>query len=351
MWKPRTFWNNIKPMPEKADEKVRMPSRDIPEKGASDRGPAAAARRYAAARAGDAVFKGAAWFFAASVIALMLLIFVILLKESWLSIKTFGLGFLVSSTWDPVALQFGALPSVYGTLVSSAIAIIIALPISIGIAIFLTEMAPKRVSGPVGSAIELLASIPSIIYGMWGLFVFAPVLSEHVEPFLIDRLGFIPLFSGAPLGIGMLPAGFILAIMIIPFISSVTRDIFRMVPPMLKESGYGVGATKWEVIWKIVIPYTRSGIIGAVILGLGRALGETMAVTFLIGNAQNISISLLDPATSISATLANEFTEAFEDLYLSSLVELGLILFLITFVVLAIAKLLIARFSYQGGKF
>ena len=211
-------------------------------------------------------------------------------------------------------------------------------------------MAPKRIKGPIGTAIELLASIPSIIYGMWGLFVFAPFLSEYVEPFLIDYLGFIPLFTGAPLGIGMLPAGFILAIMIIPFISSVSRDIFQMVPSILKESGYGVGATKWEVIRKIVLPYARSGVIGAVILGLGRALGETMAVTFLIGNAQEIKLSLLDPATSISATLANEFTEAVEDLYLSSLVELGLILFIITFIVLALAKLLISRFSYKGGQ-
>lgn len=308
------------------------------------------ARRQSSGKLGDAVFKGVSYGFALSVILLMALLFIVLVKESWLSIKAFGFSFVYSSIWDPVAQEFGALPSIYGTIVSSIIAIVIAVPISLGIAIFLTEMAPKRLKGPIGTAIELLASIPSIIYGMWGLFVFAPFLSEYVEPFLIDYLGFIPLFTGAPLGIGMLPAGFILAIMIIPFISSVTRDIFQMVPSILKESGYGVGATKWEVIRKIVIPYTRSGIVGAVILGLGRALGETMAVTFLIGNAQEIKLSLLDPATSISATLANEFTEAVEDLYLSSLVELGLILFLITFVVLALAKLLIARFSYKGGK-
>jgi len=308
------------------------------------------ARRQGSGKLGDSVFKGASFAAALSVILLMALIFIVLVKESWLSIEAFGLSFVYRSIWDPVALEFGALPSIYGTLVSSLIAIVIAVPISLGIAIFLTEMAPKRVKGPIGAAIELLASIPSIIYGMWGLFVFAPFLSEHVEPFLIDYLGFIPLFTGAPLGIGMLPAGFILAIMIIPFISSVTRDIFQMVPSILKESGYGVGATKWEVIRKIVIPYTRSGIVGAVILGLGRALGETMAVTFLIGNAQEIKLSLLDPATSISATLANEFTEAVEDLYLSSLVELGLILFVITFIVLALAKLLISRFSYKGGK-
>lgn len=307
------------------------------------------ARRQSSGKLADAVFKGVSYAFALSVILLMALIFIVLVKESWLSIKAFGFSFIYTSVWDPVAQEFGALPSIYGTLVSSIIAIVIAVPISLGIAIFLTEMAPKRLKGPIGTAIELLASIPSIIYGMWGLFVFAPVLSEYVEPFLIDYLGFLPIFTGAPLGIGMLPAGFILAIMIIPFISSVSRDIFQMVPSILKESGYGVGATKWEVIWKIVLPYTRSGVIGAVILGLGRALGETMAVTFLIGNAQEIKLSLLDPATSISATLANEFTEAVEDLYLSSLVELGLILFLITFIVLALAKLLIAKFSYKGG--
>lgn len=306
--------------------------------------------RHKADRLGDSFFKGVSFFFAASVIALMVLIFVVLVKESWLSLKAFGFGFIYSSAWDPVAGDFGALPAIYGTVVSSIIAIVIAVPVSFGIAIFLTEMAPAWLRGPIGTAIELLASIPSIIYGMWGLFILAPILSEYVEPPLVEYLGFLPLFSGAPLGIGMLPAGFILAIMIIPFISSVTRDVIRMVPSILKESGYGVGATKWEVIWKIVIPFAKSGIIGAVILGLGRALGETMAVTFLIGNSHDISMNLLDPATSISATLANEFTEAVEDIYLSSLVELGLILFVITFVVLALAKLLIARFSYDGGR-
>lgn len=306
--------------------------------------------RHKADKAGDALFKGTAYFFALAVILLMALIFIVLLKESWLSLKTFGLGFFVSTDWDPVSGSFGALPAIWGTVVSSIIAIVIALPISLGIAIFLTEMAPKSLKGPIGSAIELLASIPSIIYGMWGLFVFAPLLSDYVEPYLVDYLGFIPLFRGAPMGIGMLPAGFILAIMIIPFISSVTRDIFQMVPAMLKESGYGVGATKWEVIGKVVIPYTKSGIIGAVILGLGRALGETMAVTFVIGNSHEISLALLNPATSISATLANEFTEAVEEIYLSSLVELGLILFVITFVVLALAKLLIKRTALEGGR-
>ena len=299
--------------------------------------------RHKINRLGDAFFKGVSLFFAASVIILILLVFALLIRESMPSIKAFGLKFFLSTSWDPVGEVFGALPAIYGTVVSSVIAIIIAVPLSLGIAVFLTEMAPASIKGPIGVAIELLASIPSIIYGMWGLFVFAPILSENIEPFLIERLGFIPLFSGTPIGIGMLPAGIILAIMIVPFISSVIRDIFQMVPPMIKESGYGVGATKWEVIRSVVIPYARSGIIGAVILGLGRALGETMAVTFVIGNTHRISASLLDPATTISATIANEFTEAVGDIYLSSLVELGLVLFLITFIVLAGAKLLIRK--------
>lgn len=306
--------------------------------------------RHKADKIGDAVFRGVSYSFAVLVVILMLFIFAILFKESLPSIRKFGLRFLTSSSWDPVQLEFGALPAIYGTVVSSIIAIVIAVPVSLGIAVFLTEMAPKWLRGPIGTAIELLASIPSIIYGMWGLFIFAPFLSDHIEPWMIKHLGFIPIFNGAPLGIGMLPAGFILSIMIIPFISSVSRDIFQMVPPIMKESGYGVGATKWEVIRKVVLPYTRSGIMGAVILGLGRALGETMAVTFVIGNSHEISKALLDPATSISATLANEFTEAVEPVYLASLVELGLILFVITFIVLVFSKLLIGSFSYKGGR-
>lgn len=298
----------------------------------------------------DALFKGVCRFFALSVIALMAAIFIVLVKEAMPAIRAFGFGFLTGSTWDPVKAEFGALPAIYGTLYSSLIALIIALPVSLGIAVFITEMSPSWLKGPIGIAIELLAAIPSIIYGMWGLFVFAPLFAEHVEPFFIERLGFIPLFAGAPLGIGMFPAGFILAVMIIPFISSVMRDLFQMVPPILKESGYSVGATKWEVIWKVVIPYAGSGIFGAVILGLGRALGETMAVTFIIGNSFRISASLFDPGTSISAKLANEFTEAVEDIYLSSLVELGLILFVITFLVLAAAKLMTRRTAIKAGR-
>ncbi|MBI5884966.1 MAG: phosphate ABC transporter permease subunit PstC [Deltaproteobacteria bacterium] len=299
--------------------------------------------RHKADRLGDALFKGAALFFAVSVLVLMGLIFIVLLAEAMPALRAFGLRFLYTAEWDPVRSVFGALPAIYGTIVSSVIALVIAVPISLGIAVFLTEMAPKPLAGPIGTAIELLAAIPSIIYGMWGLFILAPLLADHVEPFLNNWLGFIPFFRGAPLGIGMLPAGFILAVMIIPFISSVARDIFRMVPPILKESGYGVGATKWEVIHQVVLPYTRSGIIGAVVLGLGRALGETMAVTFLIGNSYDISSELFNPATSISASLANEFTEAVDPVHISSLVALGLILFVITFIVLAAAKLLIRK--------
>jgi len=306
--------------------------------------------RHKADRLGDALFKGAALFFAVSVMVLMGLIFIVLLREAMPAVRAFGLRFLYTAEWDPVHSVFGALPAIYGTIVSSVIALIIAVPISLGIAIFLTEMAPRPLAGPIGTAIELLAAIPSIIYGMWGLFILAPLLADHVEPFLTDWLGFIPVFRGAPLGIGMLPAGFILAVMIIPFISSVARDIFQMVPPILKESGYGVGATKWEVIHKVVLPYTRSGIIGAIVLGLGRALGETMAVTFLIGNSYDISTELFNPATSISASLANEFTEAVDPVHISSLVALGLILFVITFIVLAAAKLLIRKTAGTGAR-
>ncbi|OGQ53111.1 MAG: phosphate ABC transporter permease subunit PstC [Deltaproteobacteria bacterium RIFCSPLOWO2_02_FULL_53_8] len=304
--------------------------------------------RHKADRLGDALFKGSAFFFAVFVLVIMCLIFIVLLREAMPAIRAFGFDFLYTAEWDPVRSVFGALPAIYGTIISSIIALVIAVPISLGIAMFLTEMAPRSLAGPIGMAIELLAAIPSIIYGMWGLFILAPLLADHVEPFMIEHLGFIPIFRGAPLGIGMLPAGFILAIMIIPFISSVVRDIFLMVPPILKESGYGVGATKWEVIYKVILPFARSGIIGAIVLGLGRALGETMAVTFLIGNSYEISSELLNPATSISALLANEFTEAITPLHISSLVALGLILFIITFIVLAAAKLMIKKVANSG---
>ena len=265
---------------------------------------------------------------------------------------TFGFGFLTSTDWDAVNHQFGALVPIYGTLVTALIAMIIAVPVSFGIALFLTEVAPNWLRGPVAAAIELLAGIPSIIYGMWGLFVFVPIMGEYITPWLNDHLGVIPLlgplFTGPPLGIGMLTAGIVLAVMVIPFITAVMRDVFELVPPMLKESAYGLGSTTWEVVWRVVLPFTKVGVIGGVMLGLGRALGETMAVTFVIGNAHRLKGSLFAPGNSIASALANEFTEAVGDLYTSSLIALGLILFFITFIVLAIARYMLLRLQRQG---
>ncbi len=266
---------------------------------------------------------------------------------AWPAMKTFGIRFFTTAEWDPVTEQFGALVPIVGTLVTSFIALLIAVPISFGIAVFLTEQSPNFLKGPLGTAIELLAAIPSIIYGMWGLFIFAPFFAENVEPWMNEHMG--PFFHGPPMGIGVLTAGIILAIMVIPFIASVMRDVFEVVPPMLKESAYGLGATTWEVIWNVVIPQTKAGVVGGIMLGLGRALGETMAVTFVIGNAHQLSKSLTMPGNTISSSLANEFTEAVGTLYTSSLVELGLILFLITFVVLALAKLLLYRLKKNEG--
>lgn len=269
------------------------------------------------------------------------------------AIRAFGLDFLTTQSWNPVTEKFGALAPIYGTLATSAIAMIIAVPLGLGIAIFLTELCPHSLRRPIGVAIELLAGIPSIIYGIWGLFVLAPFLQQHVQPALIAATGELPvlstLFAGPPYGIGVLTAGFILAIMVLPFITSISRDVFDTVPSVLKEAAFGVGCTTWEVMRHVVIPYTRVGVIGGVMLGLGRALGETMAVTFVIGNAHRISGSLLAPGTTISATIANEFTEAVGDLYTSALIELGLILFVITFVVLAAARLMLMRIEQKSG--
>jgi phosphate transport system permease protein len=266
---------------------------------------------------------------------------------------TFGFGFLFSTEWDAVNHKFGALVPIYGTLVTALIAMLIAVPVSFGVALFLTEVAPGWLRGPVAAAIELLAGIPSIIYGMWGLFVFVPIMGEYVTPWLNDHLGHWPLvgalFTGPPLGIGMLTAGIVLAIMVIPFISSIMREVFPTVPTRLKESAYALGSTTWEVVWDIVLPYTRSAVIGGVFLGLGRALGETMAVTFVLGNAHRLSASLLEPGNSIAATIANEFTEADSDIYRSSLIALGFLLFVVTFIVLAAAKLMLRRLSRQEG--
>jgi phosphate transport system permease protein len=270
-----------------------------------------------------------------------------------LAFETFGWRFLTTQEWDVPASSFGAMVPIFGTLVTAGIAMIIAVPVSFGIAIFLSEVAPSWLRGPVSAAIELLAGIPSIIYGMWGLFVFVPIMGEYVTPWLNDHLGHWPLigalFTGPPLGIGMLTAGIVLAIMVIPFISSVMREVFLTVPTRLKESAYALGSTTWEVVWDIVLPYTRSAVIGGVFLGLGRALGETMAVTFVLGNAHRLSASLLEPGNSIAATIANEFTEADSDIYRSSLIALGFLLFIVTFIVLAAAKLMLRRLSRQEG--
>jgi phosphate transport system permease protein len=263
------------------------------------------------------------------------------------------LGFLASDAWNPVKENFGALAPIYGTLVTSAIAMLIGIPLAFGIAVFITELCPVWLRRPLSTIIELLAAIPSIIYGIWGLFVLAPFLQAYVQPVIIATLGNVPvigaLFAGPPLGIGILTAGLILGIMVLPFISSIMRDVFDTVPPMLKESAYGLGATTWEVMWQVVLPYTRIGVIGGIMLGLGRALGETMAVTFVIGNSHKILVSILQPGTTISATLANEFTEAVGDIYQSSLVACGSILFVISFIVLSIAKLMLIRLAKRAG--
>lgn len=296
---------------------------------------------------GDLVFQGLTFFCAIVILLLLLLMVATLVVGAWPAISKFGFHFLTTSEWDPVGENFGALVPIFGTVVTSALALLIAVPISFGIAIFLTEICPRFLRTPFGLAIELLAAVPSIIYGMWGLFVFAPYFAKNAQPWMKDHLGSLPvigtLFQGPAMGIGLMTASLILSVMIIPFIASVIRDVFLTVPEMLKESAYGLGATQWEVLKSVVIPYTKRGIIGGVMLGLGRALGETMAVTFVIGNAHELSLSLFMPANTISSALANEFTEAVGELYTSSLIELGLLLFVITFIVLALAKLLLLR--------
>jgi phosphate transport system permease protein len=312
-----------------------------------------APRRLRSAPWADKAFEWLTRAFAFLVFSLLLAILASLLVGSLPSIEKFGLPFIWTADWDPVQEKFGALVPIYGTLVTSAIAMIIGVPVSFGIAIFLTELSPAWLKRPLGTAIELLAAIPSIIYGMWGLFVFAPLFQSTLQPAMISTLGSVPffgeLFAGPPIGIGMFAAGLILSIMVIPFITAVMRDVFEIVPPMLKESAYGLGATTWEVVWRVVLPYTKVGVIGGVMLGLGRALGETMAVTFVIGNAHRLAVSLNAPGNSIASALANEFTEAVGDLYFSALIELGLILFLITTIVLGLSKLLLMRLARGEG--
>ena len=292
---------------------------------------------------------------AAAILVLIILsgVIIALIKGSLPALQAFGLNFLIEERWNPVTEKFGALAPIYGTLVTSFIAMLIAVPLGLLIALFLTELCPMWLRRPIGIAIELLAGIPSIIYGIWGLFVFAPFLQRTLQPALIDSFDNVPflgaLFAGPPYGIGILTASLILAIMVLPFITSISRDVFEAVPPVLREAAYGVGCTTWEVVWYVVLPFARVGVIGGVMLGLGRALGETMAVTFVIGNAHKVSASILAPGTTISATIANEFTEAVGDLYTSSLIALGLILFVITFIVLAAARLLLLRLEKRVG--
>jgi phosphate transport system permease protein len=304
-------------------------------------------------RLGDAVFRWLTLLAAVGVLLLLSGVIVSLIDGSIPALRAFGFGFLIEDRWNPVTERFGALAPIYGTIVTSFLALLIAVPVGLLIAMFLTELCPMWLRRPIGIAIELLAGIPSIIYGIWGLFVFAPFLQQTLQPFLIDLFGPIPvlssLFAGPPYGIGVLTAGLILAIMVLPFITSISREVFEAVPPVLKEAAYGVGCTTWEVVRCVVLPYTRVGVIGGVMLGLGRALGETMAVTFVIGNAHRVSASILAPGTTISATIANEFTEAVGDLYTSALIALGLILFVITFLVLAAARYMLLRIERRIG--
>jgi phosphate transport system permease protein len=302
----------------------------------------------------DAVF--ALMTRAAAILTLSLLLGIIgsLIVGAWPAIREYGLSFLWRSEWDPVQNQYGGLVMIYGTLMTSFIALLIAVPVSFGIAMFLTELSPAWLKRPLGIAVELLAAVPSIVYGMWGLLVFGPILSEYVQQPLQAITAGVPylgaLFSGPPVGIGILSAGIILAIMIIPFIASVMRDVFEVTPSLLKESAYGLGSTTWEVVWKVVLPYTKTGVVGGVMLGLGRALGETMAVTFVIGNMNQLnSLSVFEAANSITSALANEFAEAGEGLHQASLIYLGLVLFFITFVVLAFSKVLLARLKKSEG--
>jgi len=304
-------------------------------------------------RRGDAVFRTVTFSAAVLVLVVLGAVFVSLFVGSLPAWRAFGFGFFVSQSWNPVTERFGALAPIVGTLVTSLIAMLIAVPIGLGIAIFLTELCPLSLRRPIGVAIELLAGIPSIIYGIWGLFILAPVLQQTLQPWLIRVFGDVPvlssIFAGPPYGIGVLTSSLILAIMVLPFVTAISRDVFDTVPPMLKEAAYGLGCTRWEVVRNVVMPFTRVGVIGGCMLGLGRALGETMAVTFVIGNAHKVSASIIGPGTTISATIANEFTEAVGDLYTASLIALGLILFIITFFVLAAARLMLMQLEKKAG--
>lgn len=296
----------------------------------------------------DRIFTGITFSFAALVLLVLFGILVSLMWQAWPAISEFGLGFFYSTTWSPSTGEFGAGIAIWGTLATSLIALLIGVPISFGIAMFLTESCPVWMRRPLGTAIELLAGVPSIIYGFWGLFIFAPMVQEYIQPWMISWLG-EPFFAGPPLGLGVFTAGLVLALMVIPFIASVMRDVFETVPAVLKESAYGIGCTRWEVIRNIVLPYTRVGVIGGIMLGLGRALGETMAVTFVIGNANRFALNLFAPGNSIASTLANEFAEADATMHIPALFGLGLILFIITFVVLSASEWLIKQGERKAG--
>lgn len=298
---------------------------------------------------GDSLFRFLTLLFALTLVALVILMLYEMTVQALPSIERFGMRFLTGTTWDPVFEEFGALPAIYATLVTSILALVIAVPISVGAAIFLTELAPPAIRGPASFLIELLAAIPSVVYGLWGLFVLVPLVRSPIEQVLGNYLGFLPFFQGPRFGLGMLAAGIILAIMLLPLVTAVTRDVISMVPGSQKEAMLALGATRWETIWKVVLPYVRSGIIGAVLLGLGRALGETMAVTMVIGNAHQISLSLFAPAHTIASQIASEFSEATYDLYVSALIELGLVLFGITMLVNILARLLVWRISRSIG--
>ena len=300
----------------------------------------------------ERIFRAAT--LAAAILVLLILggVVLSLVMGAWPALRHFGFGFITREVWNPVTEEFGARSAIFGTVVTSLIAMTLAVPTAFGIALFLTQLCPPRLKRPIGVAVELLAAVPSIIYGLWGLFVLAPILQRHTQPWLIAHVGVLPLigplFRGPPFGIGILTAGIVLAIMVLPFIAATMRDVFDTVPPMLKESGYGLGATTWEVIWHVIVPHSRVGMVGGIMLGLGRALGETMAVTFVIGNAHRISASLLAPGTTISSAIANEFTEAVGRLYTSSLIALGLLLFVITFTVIAAAQTMLRRLERRA---
>lgn len=302
----------------------------------------------------DKLFARTTQFFALLVLVTLLGIIGSLIMGSWMTITQTGPKFLVTDVWDPVRSLFGGMAPLWGTIITATIALVIGVPVSFGIAVFLTEMCPPVLKRPLGTAVELLAAIPSIIYGMWGLFIFAPLFAETLQPLMINTLGKLPLvgpvFQGTPNGFGVFTAGVILSVMVIPFIASVMRDVFDTTPPILKESAYGLGATTWEVVWNVVLPYTKTGVIGGIMLGLGRALGETMAVTFVIGNAYNISAKLFEPGNSIASSLANEFNEASDPAHMSALIILGLTLFILSFVVLALSRWMLSSLAAKEGK-